>query len=243
LANSCSVVCNPYSPLSIIVPVLNEERGIAQALARLEPQIVEGRVEVIVVDGGSRDGTLEIVRRNGLVHLVEFGRANRGLQMNAGASKARGEILLFLHADVGLPQAAIEAVNRAIDQERVLGGCFQIRFPAGAPPSLRIMAGGINFRTRLFRTATGDQAIFVRRDIFEAIGGYRNIPLMEDIAFFNGIKRLGRIAILKDRVEVSPRRWLEYGVWRTMLLMYALRFGYWIGVSPVTLKRFFADIR
>jgi hypothetical protein len=105
------------------------------------------------------------------------------------------------------------------------------------------MERGINFRTRLFHTATGDQAIFVRRDAFEAIGGYQGIPLMEDVALFNAVKKLGRVVILHDRVEVSPRRWIKHGVWRTMFLMYAIRLGYWLGVSPATLKRYFVDVR
>lgn len=102
---------------------------------------------------------------------------------------------------------------------------------------------GINLRTRLFRAATGDQAIFVRRGVFEEIGGYERIPLMEDIALFSRMKRRGKVAVLDERVEISPRRWLKYGVWRTVLLMYALRLGYWIGVSPATLKQFFLDVR
>jgi rSAM/selenodomain-associated transferase 2 len=231
------------SSLSIIIPVLNEEREIHRLLAGFEPQIIEGEIEVIVVDGGSRDKTIEILRQNDLVRLIEFGLPNRGLQMNAGASIARGQILLFLHADIRLPRAAIETINHAISNERASGGCFQIHFPVDAPLSLRIIAGGINLRSRLFRTATGDQAIFARREAFTAVGGYRDIPLMEDVAFFNQIKKLGRVLILDERVEVSPRRWLKYGVWRTMLLMYFLRFCYWIGISPFTLKRLFVDVR
>ncbi len=163
--------------------------------------------------------------------------------MNTGVKEAHGEVLLFLHADSRLPDHAFDSINRALAGSLVIAGCFQICFPADVPVSLRIMARGINLRTKLFQTATGDQAIFARRDIFEAIGGYQNIPLMEDVAFFSKIKRLGQVAILDDRVEVSPRRWLEHGVWRTMFLMYALRIGYWIGISPDTLKRFFVDIR
>ncbi len=234
---------NPRSALSIIIPVLNEEQGIASTLADLEPEVWGDEIEVIVVDGGSCDRTVDIVRRIDSAHLVEFGRANRALQMNAGASVARGDVLLFLHADVRLPRGAINEIERILVRGRVSGGCFQIGFPAGAPFSLRLIARGINLRTRLFRTATGDQAIFARRDAFIAVGGYHNIPLMEDIAFFKAIKKHGHVAILNDRVEVSPRRWLKSGVWRTMLLMYVLRFGYWIGVSPQTLKRFFVDVR
>lgn len=150
---------------------------------------------------------------------------------------------MFLHADVKLPNDALSALQQALTDERVLGGCFQIRFPDAASPSLRLVARGINFRTRLFRTATGDQAIFVRRGAFAEIGGYEILPLMEDIAMFNALKRRGRVAVLDEQVEVSPRRWLKHGVWRTVLLMYLLRLGYWLGVHPATLKRFFIDVR
>ncbi len=229
--------------LSVIIPALNEQHQIADTLARIESEIDKRNVEVIVVDGGSSDRTRDIVRGIEYAHLIEFGRAHRGEQMNAGTSVASGDIFLFLHADVRLPEGAIDAIVRAISAKQAAGGCFQIAFPANAPFSLRVMAFGINLRTRLFRTATGDQAIFVRREVFEAAGGYRVIPLMEDIEFFNGMRRSGRVVILDERVEISPRRWLKSGVWRTMMLMYLLRFGYWIGISPSTLKKYFIDIR
>jgi hypothetical protein len=152
-------------------------------------------------------------------------------------------VFLFLHADVGLPPGAIQSIDRALIGEGAVGGSFLIRFPSKPPFSLWVIERGINFRTRLFHTATGDQAIFVRRDVFETIGGYQGVPLMEDVALFNEVKKLGRVVILDDRVEVSPRRWIKHGVWRTMFLMYAIRLGYWAGVSPATLKRYFVDVR
>lgn len=229
--------------VSIIVPVLNEEGEIAPALARLQTELTEPGAELIVVDGGSHDRTRELIRRAPAARLIESARANRGWQMNEGARHARGAILLFLHADVKLPPGALTAMAQVLSDERVAGGCFQICFPPGTTESLGRVAWGINLRTRLFRTATGDQAIFVRRRVFDEIGGYQALPLMEDIAFFNAIKRRGRVAILDARVEISPRRWLKHGVWRTVWLMYTLRFGYWLGVPPATLKRFFADVR
>jgi rSAM/selenodomain-associated transferase 2 len=231
------------SKLSIIIPVLNEEVEIAAALARLKSNISDDDVKLIVVDGGSHDRTVEVVRRIDFVTLVEFGCANRGLQMNAGAQTAEGDVFLFLHADVGLPPGAIQSIDRALIGEGAVGGSFLIRFPSKPPFSLWVIERGINFRTRLFHTATGDQAIFVRRDVFETIGGYQGVPLMEDVALFNEVKKLGRVVILDDRVEVSPRRWIKHGVWRTMFLMYAIRLGYWAGVSPATLKRYFVDVR
>lgn len=230
-------------PISVIIPALDEEAQIAAALGALRPAAINHGAEIIVVDGGSVDRTLEIVSRFDFAQVIRFDIANRGLQMNEGARVARGGALLFLHADARLPQGALDALNKALYDGRAPGGCFQLRFPKDAPVSLKVVAWGINLRTRLFRAATGDQAIFVRRGVFEEIGGYERIPLMEDIALFSRMKRRGKVAVLDERVEISPRRWLKYGVWRTVLLMYALRLGYWIGVSPATLKQFFLDVR
>lgn len=252
-ANSGSLIQSAMGPalkiadepptVSIVMPVLNEEGVIAETLARLQGELRGLAVEVIIVDGGSRDRTRELVRCSATAHLVESAHANRGWQMNEGARCARGAVLLFIHADVKLPSQALPAIAQTLSDQNVVGGCFQICFPAGAPRALRRVAWGINLRTRLFRTATGDQAIFVRRRVFDEIGGYQALPLMEDIALFNAIKRRGRVAILDARVEISPRRWLNHGVWRTVLLMYLLRGGYWLGIAPATLKRFFTDVR
>lgn len=226
--------------VSIVIPVLNEEDQITGTLGALEEMRAS---EVIVADGGSSDRTVELVRSESRARVIESGAANRGRQMNAGAAAASGDVLLFLHADARLPAGAIEAVKEALGDSRVIGGCFQLRFPVGSGGSLGAVAWGINLRTRLFRTATGDQAIFVRSEDFRQMGGYEPLPLMEDIEFFTRMKRRGRVAILSEKVEISPRRWIRHGVWRTVLLMYALRFGYWLGFSPASLKRYFLDVR
>ena len=226
--------------ISMVIPALNEEQGIEATLRALAGS---GAAEIIVVDGGSRDRTVEIVRSLSFVRLIEAGAANRGRQMNAGAAAARGDALLFLHADVRLPSGALDAVRAALADPRVAGGCFQIRFPTAAPPAMRRVAWGINLRTRWFRTATGDQGIFVRRAVFEALGGFPPLPLMEDIALFTALRRRGPVAVLDARLEISPRRWLAHGIRRTVLLMYLLRLGYWLGIPPATLKRFFVDTR
>lgn len=228
--------------ISIIIPVLNEERQIAGTLASLT-EVLDGGIEVIVADGGSQDRTVEIAKRFEGMEVIESGLANRGAQMNAGASIAHHDVLLFLHADVKLPSRALTAIRLALSDDRVSGGCFELRFPVDERRSLHLVASGINLRTRLFRTATGDQAIFVRRSVFTDLGGFEPLPLMEDIQFFNRLKRFGRVAILPEKVEISPRRWIQRGVWRTVLLMYALRFGYWLGFSPARLKRYFLDVR
>lgn len=228
--------------ISIVIPVFNEESQIAETLSALEKKAGQN-IELIIADGGSRDRTAEIARRFNLVRIIVCDRANRGWQMNEGAKVANGEILLFLHADVKLPAGAMDLIRQALIDESRLGGCFQIRFPGKAAASLRIVAWGINLRTRIFKTSTGDQAIFVRRRVFYEVGGYKTFPLMEDIALFNELKRRGRVKVLDGRVEVSARRWLKFGIWRTVLLMYLLRFGYWLGIHPATLKRFFIDVR
>lgn len=229
--------------ISVILPVLNEEAQIAETLRALGEQLRGENAEVIVADGGSRDQTARLAAGFEFVRVIVCQQANRGGQMNQGASASTGEVLLFLHADVKLPAGALSAITQALTDERIVGGCFQIRFPEDASASLRLVARGINFRTRLFRTATGDQGIFVRRRVFTEIGGYKILPLMEDIGLFNEVKRRGRVVALDGQVEISPRRWLKHGVWRTVLLMYLLRAGYWLGIHPATLKRFFIDVR
>jgi len=227
--------------ISIIIPVLNEAQQIGALLQSV--QDLPKAAELIVVDGGSTDATVELAQQAADVQVICFGRASRALQMNAGAAQARGAILLFLHADVRLPVGALKAIQQALLHAEKVGGCFAFGFPAEVSRAYRVYAWGINLRTRWFQTATGDQAIFVRQAVFEALGGYQEMPLMEDIELFTALKRRGRVAILPERVSVSPRRWQQHGLVRTGLLMYVLRFGYWLGFSPATLKRFFLDVR
>lgn len=229
--------------ISIVIPVLNEESQIAATLAELEAVTGGQQAELIVVDGGSVDQTVGLASRFEVVRIVHCGQANRGWQMNEGAAVARGDVLLFLHADVKLPPNALSSIRQSLIDASVAGGCFQIRFPAEVAASLRAVAWGINLRTRCFKTATGDQAIFIRRTVFDSIGGYKTFPLMEDMALFNAMKAKGSVVVLNEQVEISPRRWIKFGVWRTVLLMYTLRFGYWLGVHPATLKKFFLDVR
>lgn len=226
--------------ISVILPVLNEERSIARTLRAL---VGQPSLEVIVVDGGSQDATRAVVATFEGVRVVACGRANRGAQMNAGARVATGEVLLFLHADAVLPEAGLSVLEATLKDPRVGGGCFQICFPADAPRQLRLVAWGINLRTRLFITATGDQGIFLRRALFEHFGGYQELPLMEDIELFNALKRVSRAVVLGAKIEISPRRWLKHGIWRTVIWMYLLRAAYWLGANPATLKRLFVDVR
>jgi rSAM/selenodomain-associated transferase 2 len=223
--------------ISVVLPVLNEEqsiRGTLQSLIRLTPY------EIIVVDGGSRDRTLEICKEFAVdVMHAERGRAR---QMNVGARRASGEVLLFLHADTRLPQSALNDIAAALSDSRYLGGRFDVELE-GAHWMLKIVGTLINWRSRATKVATGDQALFVRREVFDRMGGFPDIPLMEDIAFCRALKRIGGVACLRSRVITSARRWERDGVWRTIFKMWSLKVCYLAGVSPMRLKRFYADTR
>lgn len=223
--------------LSIIIPVLNEERTIAAALADLD-RAEAG--EVIVVDGGSTDRTAAIVRATS-ARLVASPRG-RAAQMNAGAREAAGDVLLFLHADTKLPAGASRDIRECMADTRCVGGRFDIRLDSPRP-LLRLVGRMISLRSRLTRVATGDQAIFARRAVFERLGGFPEIPLMEDVAFSRALKKAGRIACLRARVTSSARRWEKHGAVRTILLMWALKLLYLAGVPPARLKRLYGDAR
>jgi rSAM/selenodomain-associated transferase 2 len=215
--------------LSIIVPALNEAAGIERALARLQP-LRERRHEVIVVDGGSDDATRRLAQP--LADQVLSAPRGRAVQMNAGAACAQGEGLVFLHADTHLPEAADRAVAAALRESP--WGRFDVRI-AGRNPLLGAVAWTMNLRSRLTGIATGDQAIFVRRRVFESLGGYAPIPLMEDIELCRRLRAVGWPVCLAARVETSARRWEARGVLRTVVLMWRLRLAYWLGVDPARL--------
>jgi rSAM/selenodomain-associated transferase 2 len=213
--------------LSIIVPVLNEAAIVEEALARLEPLRARG-AEVIVVDGGSGDGTPELVAQ--LADRVVTAPAGRARQMNDGAQSAKGDVLLFLHADTMLPDKADRLIDKALKGGRQWGR-FDVRLD-GRSRWLPLVAAMMNWRSWLSGIATGDQAIFVRREAFEAVGGFPDIPLMEDIAISGALKRFGRPARIRERVTTSGRRWDENGLAETILLMWRLRLGYYFGADP-----------
>jgi rSAM/selenodomain-associated transferase 2 len=212
--------------LSIIVPVLDEAAGIAAFLCSLAPLRARG-AEVVVVDGGSADGTAE--RARGLCDQLLSAAPGRARQMNAGARAARGARLVFLHADTRLPPQAAQAIHEAL--ERRIWGRFDVTIE-GAHPLLRLVAWAMNARSRLTGIATGDQAIFVRREAFE---GFPEVALMEDIAFSKAMKRKGRPACLRVRARTSGRRWEKRGVLATIVLMWRLRFAYALGADPARL--------
>jgi rSAM/selenodomain-associated transferase 2 len=191
----------------------------------------------VVVDGGSHDGTIESARRVPDVTALVSARG-RAVQMNAGARAARGRVLLFLHADTWLPDGALAAVDDALADPAVVGGRFDVRFDSPRPV-LSMIAFFMNLRSRWSGISTGDQAIFVRRDVFDSLGGFAAIPLMEDIELTRRLKRRGRVAALRALVTTAARKWEREGALRTMALMWTLRLLYACGVPPARLHRWY----
>jgi len=221
--------------ISIIVPALNEAQGIAAALAGLASLRNRGH-EVIVVDGGSSDGTAALSR--GAADRVVAAPRGRSSQMNAGAALARGEVLLFLHADTRLPEDADARILEGLVASGRAWGRFDVRIE-GASVCLPVIAFFMNLRSRATGIATGDQAIFIRREAFERAGGFPPLEMMEDIALSRSLKRVSRPLCLADKAVTSGRRWERRGVLRTVFLMWWLRLAFFFGAAPSSLARFY----
>ncbi len=226
--------------LSVIMPVLDEAQRIGKRLVEL--RALSGVDEIVVVDGGSRDGTADAARSVPGVRVLEAPRG-RGPQMNAGARSASGDVLLFLHADVSLPPDATTWVARALAEPGVVAGAFRIRTRADGGrnwlgPLLRLA----DVRSRMARLPYGDQAVFLRRETFERAGGFPDQPLMEDVELAHRLRRLGRIRIVPAVVQVSARRFLARPV-RTLLAMRFFPVLYRLGVSPELLARLYGSPR
>ena len=216
--------------ISIVMPVLNEAAGIVPTLAALAPLRARG-VEVIVVDGGSSDDTVALATPWADCVLVFPG--GRARQMNAGAARATGEVLLFLHADTQLAAGADELVVEAL-RGNAAWGRFDVRID-GAPWILRVVATLMNLRSRWSGIATGDQAIFMRSALFDAVGGFPDQPLMEDVEISRRLRAVSRPVCLRAKVRTSGRRWESRGVWSTIFLMWRLRWRYWRGEPAAAL--------
>jgi rSAM/selenodomain-associated transferase 2 len=217
--------------LSIVVPVLDEGAELHSALQALSSWRRSG-AELIVVDGGSQDNSWQIATE--LADLALLAPRGRAAQMNAGAARARGRWLLFLHADTRLPDAGLDAF-RQLDT-CAHWGRFDVQID-DPHPVLRIVSFMINLRSRCTGMATGDQAMFVRRDVFEQVGGFADIALMEDLALSRKLKALARPVCMRPPVLTSPRRWLHHGIGRTIWLMWRLRAAYFFGADPDDLAR------
>jgi rSAM/selenodomain-associated transferase 2 len=221
--------------ISVIIPALNEEGSLA---AMLEAVRAAGECEIIVVDGGSADRTRAIAARYGTVLGSAPGRA---VQMNRGAKESSGEVLLFLHADVVFPPNGLAAIARVLTDPSIAGGNFDIEYE-GNSFSCRIFTR-INRWRRPFGIFYGDSGIFVRREVFEQLGGYRSLPLMEDYDFARRLVRRGRTVCLKESLTVSARRWEEYGLLRTTAAWFFLHVFYYLGVPTRWWRRLYPDIR
>ncbi len=224
-------------PISVVIPTLNEAEHLEATIRSAAGRSVD---EIVVVDGGSEDATTDIAAALG-ARVVDSERG-RAAQLNAGAAVATGEVLLFLHADTTLPPDFDRLIVEALAEPRVVGGRFDIDLQPSSP-LIWLTARLISLRSRLSRIATGDQGLFVRRGVFEAMGGFPALPIMEDLTFSIDLKRRGRIACLRARVVSSSRRWRQDGVVRTILLMWTMRFLYFCGVPPARLHAWYRDTR
>ena len=226
--------------ISVVIPVLNEMACLPATIASVRTAIKDA--EIIAVDGGSNDGSREwLLEQHDIQTITES--KGKGLQQNAGGFAARGDLLLFLHADCQLPENAEQELYQVMSDGRIAGGCFYVRFNETRPLTLRMVSFGINIRTRLFCMAYGDQALFIRKEIFHQIGGFPEWPLFEDSELVRRFRRRGAFACIASPVTISARRYLALGVCRTAFLVHLLKLAFRLGVSPARLKTWFADIR
>ena len=219
---------------SVIVPTLNEASTIERTLRRLQRLAPH---QVIVADGGSADGTPELARPYA---TVVNGRRGRGRQLNVGAAHATGDVLLFLHADVRLPPNAFGAIEAALRDPNVVGGYFRVRF--GPRPREMFVAGAYDLLRRV-TVVYGDATVFLRREAFQRLGGFREYPIMEDLDLTKRLRRLGGVVELPQVVVPSQRRWRQGGIWRTWASWWAVQLLYWCHVSPRWLGRLYQATR
>lgn len=222
--------------LSIVIPVLNDGAALNQLLSRLQQHLeTSDKTEIIVSDGGSRDDTLDVARHFNC--RIIRGAAGRSQQLNRGANVARFGRILFLHADTRLPDHFQQHLLSAGDW-----GFFKLRLSGNQHP-FRLIESMINWRSSLTGISTGDQAQFFSKDFFKAFGGYPDIPLMEDVAISKKAKSLSTPSVIDSPVVTSSRRWVKQGIIRTILLMWWLRFAFWIGISADKLHRLYYSQR
>jgi len=226
-----------HPTFSIIIPVLHEPDNINPLLHSLYEHHAHEQCEVIVVDGSATRDTINVIKTKQAISLVSG--AGRARQMNAGAAVARGEILVFLHADTRLPDNALSLIRTVLENNQFVGGAFDLGIGSDRVV-YKVIAAVASCRSRLTRIPYGDQAHFLRKDYFTAIGGYREMPLMEDVELMHRIKKRGdKICILADKVCTAPRRWEEEGIVYCTVRNWILALLYFLGVSPYTLKRYY----
>jgi rSAM/selenodomain-associated transferase 2 len=221
--------------ISIIIPVFNEAKIIQTTLLKLIKNSVN--VEIIVVDGGSNDRTVEIVKEL-KIKLISSQRSGRANQMNLGASVANGDVLLFLHADTNLPANYQEIIKEILSQPKVVAGAFELKID-DEQKSLRLVEIMVNWRSRFFSLPYGDQAIFLNKSIFQELGGFANLPIMEDFELIQRLKHLGKIKIASAAVITSSRRWQKLGVFKTTLINQLIIISYYLGIPPTKLRQLY----
>lgn len=217
--------------VSIVVPTLNEATRIEPCLQQLRRDFPD--CELVVVDGGSTDDTPAIAARHAYTLRSAAGRAT---QMNAGAAVTSGDILWFIHADCRVPPDALELLRRALQDPGVVGGGLQLSFDQRSP-GLNYLAASSNVRARRLGWIFGDQAMFVRREVFDAVGGFPQLPLMEDFEMSRILRRRGRLVVLPTTITASARRLVEQGVWRMTVVMQVLKLQYLLGTDPERIRR------
>jgi len=219
--------------ISIVIPTLNERGNLAGILASCHPP---EDVEIIVVDGGSTDRTPEFAHQSGIKLVIS--EPGRGRQMNVGARMGKGEILLFLHGDTVLPQGYYPQIISVLEGEGVVAGAFRLSID-GKPVSLRIIENVVNLRARILQMPFGDQALFMKKSMFEQVGGFQEIPIMEDFDLVRALRKRGRIEIAEGAVLTSGRRWVRVGPWRTTMINQIAILAHLLGISPVTIAKFY----
>jgi rSAM/selenodomain-associated transferase 2 len=217
--------------ISIIMPTLNEATCIAQTLHRAQ---AASQIEIIVVDAGSQDRTVECAQQFGAT-VLRSPQPGRAAQMNCGAARAIGSILLFLHADTQLPPNYDTLIRKTLAQSQVIAGAFQLGIDS-PKPSLRFVEKMVSWRSRFFQLPYGDQALFLTAKTFQEIGGFPDLPIMEDFEFIRRLQRHGKIALVPASVLTSARRWQKLGVFKTTLINQLIVIGYFLGISPQQLR-------
>jgi rSAM/selenodomain-associated transferase 2 len=237
MSDQTETIKDSHALISVVIPVLNEQKHINAAIIDIRNSSDDGNYEIIVVDGDPEGSTVKAIKdKNVKTITAEMGR---GAQMNAGAAEADGKILLFLHADTRLPQNGLRKIIEAIEDKKLAAGAFDLDIDSGSP-ALRWIIAVARARSRISRIPYGDQGIFLRKSYFDKIGGFKEIPLMEDVDLMQRIKKDGgRIKILRDRIRTSARRWKTEGVFYTTIRDLTLISLYYLGVSPHRLAKFY----